>query len=126
MSAPSTIQPGPDSAAAGGPAVIDVDVLIIGGALVGGTLACALGRAGIPVAVVDMADPEVAMDARFDGRASAIALSSRRMLEGIGIWDKVSNSAAPMLDIRVSETGSRLFLHYDLGAVGDEPFGHMV
>ncbi len=105
---------------------IHVDVLIIGGALIGGTLACALGRAGISVAVVDMANPAVAMDAKFDGRASAIALSSRRLLEGIGIWDKVSNSAAPMLDIRVSEAGSRLFLHYDHGAVGDEPFGHMV
>jgi 2-octaprenyl-6-methoxyphenol hydroxylase len=105
---------------------IDVDVLIIGGALVGGTLACALGRAGIRVAVVDMADPKVVMDKRFDGRASAIALSSRRMLEGIGIWEQVSNSAAPMLDIRVSDTGSNLFLHYDHNAIGDEPFGHMV
>ncbi len=107
-------------------ASIDVDVLIVGGALIGGAMACALGRAGIPVAVVDMANPAVATDAKFDGRATAIALSSRRLLEGIGVWDKVSDSAAPMLDIRVSEGGSRLFLHYDHGAVGDEPFGHMV
>jgi 2-octaprenyl-6-methoxyphenol hydroxylase len=48
------------------------------------------------------------------------------MLEGIGIWDEVSNSAAPMLDIRVSDNDSRLFLHYDHNAIGDEPFGHMV
>jgi 2-octaprenyl-6-methoxyphenol hydroxylase len=31
-----------------------------------------------------------------------------------------------MLDIRVSEGGSRLFLHYDHREVGDEPFGHML
>ena len=31
-----------------------------------------------------------------------------------------------MLDIRVSEGASRLFLHYDHREVGDEPFGHMV
>ncbi len=105
---------------------IEADVLIVGGALIGGTLACALGRVGIPVAVIDMADPAVVKDAKFDGRASAIALSSRRLLEGIGIWEKVSNTAAPMLDIRVSEAGSRLFLHYDHEAIGDEPFGHMV
>jgi 2-octaprenyl-6-methoxyphenol hydroxylase len=127
MIASAMIQQEPGSArAADEHAAIEVDVLIVGGALVGGTLACALGGAGIPVVVVDMADPAVAMDAKFDGRASAIALSSRRLLEGIGIWDKVSNSAAPMLDIRVSDAGSRLFLHYDHGAVGDEPFGHMV
>jgi 2-octaprenyl-6-methoxyphenol hydroxylase len=130
VNAPDMMASGPIIAgtegAAGDAPVIDVDVLIIGGALVGGTLACALGRAGIPVAVVDMAEPKVVMDARFDGRATAIALSSRRMLEGIGIWDEVSNSAAPMLDIRVSDNGSNLFLHYDHNAIGDEPFGHMV
>ena len=31
-----------------------------------------------------------------------------------------------MLDIRVSEGASRLFLHYDHREVGDEPFGHML
>ena len=31
-----------------------------------------------------------------------------------------------MLDIRVSEGASRLFLHYDHREVGNEPFGHML
>lgn len=105
---------------------VQTDVLIIGGGLVGGTLACALGRAGVNVVVVDLASPDVVVDAGFDGRASAIALSSRRLFEGIGIWDRVRDSAAPMLDIRVSDNESRLFLHYDHQSIGDEPFGHML
>lgn len=108
------------------PASVDADVLIIGGALVGGTLACALGGAGVTAAVVEMCDPAVVADAKFDGRASAIALSSRRLLEGVGVWEHVRNNAAPMLEIRVSDNDSPLFLHYDHAAVGDEPFGHMV
>ena len=105
---------------------IRADVLIVGGGLVGGTLACALGDAGMIVAVVDAADPTAVLKAGFDGRASAIALSSRRLLEGVGLWDGMRNDAAPMLDIRVSEGRSNLFLHYDHHDIGEEPFGHMV
>ncbi len=105
---------------------IPVDALVVGGGLVGGTLACALAEAGLSVAVVEIGDPKEALAAGFDGRASAVALSSRRLLEGIGVWNKMESEAAPILDIRVSEGESRLFLHYDHREVGDEPLGHMV
>ena len=106
--------------------IIHADVLVVGGGLVGGPMACALAEAGLTVAAVEMGDPNEALSAGFDGRASAVALSSRRLLEGVGIWDKVKSEAAPILDIRVSEGESRLFLHYDHREVGDEPLGHMV
>ncbi len=108
------------------PEALHVDVLIVGGGLVGGTLACALGEAGLTVAVIEIGDPNEALAAGFDGRASAVALSSRRLLEGIGVWSKMEGEASPILDIRVTEGKSRLFLHYDHREVGDEPLGHMV
>jgi 2-octaprenyl-6-methoxyphenol hydroxylase len=101
-------------------------VLIVGGGLVGATLACALGQAGIQTVVVETASQAVLLDDRYDGRASAIALTSRRMFEGLGVWQGLADSAAPMLDIRVSDGASPLFLHYDHRLVGDQPFGHMV
>lgn len=102
------------------------DVLIIGGGLVGGALACALGQVGMPVAVVDSAPPETVLKAGFDGRASAVAFSSQRLLEAIGVWARVAGEAAPILDIRVSDGESPLFLHYHHAEVGDQPFGYMV
>lgn len=102
------------------------DVLIVGGGLVGGTLAMALAEAGLTALVVEAGDPEAALDAGFDGRCSAIALSSKRMLVRLGLWEELAPDAAPMLDIRVSEGSSRLFLHYDHRDVGTEPFGFMV
>lgn len=108
------------------PETLDADVLIIGGGLVGGTLACALGGAGLNVVVVDRDDPGTALDAAFDGRASAIARASQRLLLGVGLWPDLEARAAPILDIRVADGSSPLSLHYDHRAVGDQPFGYMI
>lgn len=79
------------------------DVLILGGGLVGGTLATALGRHGLNVVVVDPADPLVTNSAAFDGRASAIASASHRMLEAIGIADRIAGQGCEIRHIRVSD-----------------------
>jgi 2-octaprenyl-6-methoxyphenol hydroxylase len=105
---------------------IDADVLIVGGGFVGLALACGLAESAVTSVVVEAADPRAALAQSFDGRASAIALTSRRLLDSIGVWSKLAGEAAPMLDIRVSEGSSRLFLHYDHHEVGKEPFGHML
>ena len=94
--------------------------------MVGLALACAIGDAGLRVALVDREDPELAMAAPYDGRASAVACGSRRVLETIGVWHKAAERAEPILDIRVSDGDSPLFLHYDHADVGDEPLGHIV
>ncbi|NQV82252.1 MAG: 2-octaprenyl-6-methoxyphenyl hydroxylase [Rhodospirillales bacterium] len=106
--------------------IINTEVLIVGGGLVGATLAVALGQAGLDVAVVDTADPVANLDAGFDGRASAIALATQRVLAGLGLWTALQPQAAPILDIRVSEGNSPFFLHYDHHETGDEAFGYMV
>jgi 2-octaprenyl-6-methoxyphenol hydroxylase len=115
------------------PAATDLraDVLIVGGGLTGLTLACALAGAGAAVAVVDREAPAVQTETAYDGRASAIAFASARVLRGIGIWPALESAAEPILDIRVADGHpargvSHLFLHYDHRDVGDEPFGYIV
>ncbi|WP_142850617.1 UbiH/UbiF/VisC/COQ6 family ubiquinone biosynthesis hydroxylase [Telmatospirillum sp. J64-1] len=105
---------------------IRADILVIGGGLVGGAMACALAKAGISVAVVDHEGPAAAMAAEFDGRSSAIALGPKRVLEVAGLWDAIAPEAGPILEIRVSDGPSLMFLHYDHKDVGDEPFGWIV
>ncbi len=105
---------------------IKTNVLVVGGGLAGGTLSLALAGAGLKVVTVDRDDPAIWANAAFDGRASAIALSSKRVLESVGIWKHAGKSAAPIKDIRVSDGPSPLFLHYDHTQLGDEPFGFMV
>ena len=106
--------------------IIEVEALIVGGGLVGLTLGSALAGAGLPVAVVDRADPTTMVAPEFDGRATAIANGSARVLQGIGLWDAVAAHASAIKDIRVSDGDSLLFLHYDHREVGDEPLGHII
>ena len=102
------------------------DVLIVGGGLVGLSLAASLGGAGLVVAVVDREDPGTMLAAAYDGRAAAIAYGSRRVLETAGVWPGMADDAEPILEIRVSDGASPLFLHFDHQEVGEEPLGHIV
>jgi 2-octaprenyl-6-methoxyphenol hydroxylase len=103
-----------------------VDVAIVGGGFVGRTAALALDGLGLSVAMIDRAPPEAGLDAAFDGRASAIALATHRVFRAVGAWGALADVAAPIRDIRVSEGGSRLHLHFDHRDVGAEPFGFQI
>jgi len=102
------------------------ELVIVGGGLVGLTLAIACAEAGLDVAVVDREDPDVTVAESFDGRASAIAFGSRQALAAIGLWEKVAAAAAPILEIRVADDNAPLFLHYDHREVGNQPLGWIV
>jgi 2-octaprenyl-6-methoxyphenol hydroxylase len=105
---------------------LECDVLIVGGGMVGLTLACALAGAGVRSVVVDRQSPRAMLAAAYDGRASAFAAGSVRLLRAIGVWEAMAAAAQPILEIRVSDGDSRLFLHYDHRALGAEPLGQMV
>ena len=79
------------------------DVIILGGGLVGATLAVALDVHGIASVVVDPADPAVTLSAGFDGRASAVASASGRMLDAIGIGARLAGKGQAIASIRVSD-----------------------
>lgn len=105
---------------------IQTDVLIIGGGLAGGTMGCILASHGVDTVVVDREAPSTILDPEYDGRASAIALGSQRVLEGAGLWDDLADDSAAIQDIRVADGDSLMFLHYDHQDLGGEPFGYMV
>ena len=105
---------------------LDAEVLVVGGGMVGLSLGCALAGAGIETVVVDRADPAALVDAGFDGRVSAVAHGSQQTLAAIGLWDGLAADAEPILEIRVTDGDSPLFLHYDHRDLSDAPFGYIV
>lgn len=79
------------------------DVIISGGGLVGQTLALALAAHGLTSSIVDPADPAKVIAPDFDGRASAIASASHRMLEAIGVAQRLAGKGCAIRQIWVSD-----------------------
>lgn len=79
------------------------DVLILGAGLVGTTLSTALAAHGLTSIVVDPADPAAILAPGHDGRASAVASASHRMLDAIGVGARLSGEGNPIRSIRVSD-----------------------
>lgn len=102
------------------------DATIIGGGMVGLTAAIGLARHGFEVAVIDRAPIGDLTAVEYDGRASALAFATCRMLEALGIWAHMEPFAQPINEIRVSDGPSLMHLHFDHKALGDGPLGNMV
>jgi len=105
----------------------DAELVIAGAGLTGMLLGVACAGAGLQVAVVDPQDPATMLDHGFDGRTSAIAYGSRLVFDGIGLWPEIAAEAEPILEIRVADDNSPLFLHYDSrDLAGETPLGYIV
>lgn len=109
----------------------DSDILIVGGGLNGPALALALARAGLRSTVIDALGEPLRKDAAFDGRAYALALASVRLLDNLGVWQRVADHAQPMLEIKVSDGHAGqgpapFFLHFDHAEIEEGPMGHML
>lgn len=105
---------------------LKTDVVVIGGALTGMTIACALAARHLPVTVIEKRPAADIASAKSDGRTSAISHGSKEILAKYGLWDMLAPEAGPIFDIRVSDADSSLFVHYDHELVSDEPMGYIV
>jgi 2-octaprenyl-6-methoxyphenol hydroxylase len=100
------------------------DVIILGGGLVGLSLAAALDSAGLSAIVVDPADPAERKDGSFDGRTTAVSSSSMRMMRTTGVLDHLPAPGCPIHAIRVSDGLAPGSLTFEPGEDG-EPLGVM-
>lgn len=99
---------------------MDADVVIVGGGLVGGSLALALAQARLRVALVDLRASPAA-----EGRAYALSAASRRLLQSLGLWARLAPDAEAIRRIEVGE-GAVPALAFDGAEMEDGPMGHMV
>lgn len=106
---------------------IKTTVLIIGGGLSGLTLAGVLGEAGVDVVCIDRDQPVTQLNQKYDGRTTAISYASHKVLQAAGVWDQILPDCAPILDIRVADGSSPLYLHFASEVDGTgAPFGWII
>ncbi|MGH8582077.1 MAG: FAD-dependent monooxygenase, partial [Gammaproteobacteria bacterium] len=104
----------------------DYDVLIIGGGMVGASLACALAGQALKIGVVEAAPWTTAEPPSDDDRGLALSPVSQRILAGIGIWSQLQPQATPIEHIHVSDQGHFGFTRLDARVLGYAAFGHVV
>ena len=102
------------------------DVLVVGGGLIGLTLAISAAQSGFQVVIVDRDTPDNSTGAEFDGRVSSVAAGSANLFKALRLWEMVAPEAQPIHQIRVSDGEAPRFLHYDSDDLGGQAMGYIV
>lgn len=108
------------------------DVVIIGGGMVGSSFAlsleAAIGSSTLSVLVVEASQlhPERSESQSFDARSTALSYGSSLILKQAGLWDGISQYAAPIKTIHVSDKGRFGSAQLDCAEYGIDALGYVV
>jgi 2-octaprenyl-6-methoxyphenol hydroxylase len=83
----------------------DYDILIIGGGLVGASLACALRESPLRIGVIEAVPLTTSTQPSYDDRTLALAYGSKKIFESMGCWTGIAPEATPIGRIHISDRG---------------------
>lgn len=107
-------------------AATEYDIIIVGGGLVGVTLAHALDNQGLRIAIIESAPFRLQAQPNYDDRAIALSYGSRRVFEGLRLWQQLSELATPIKKIHVSDRGHFGVTRIDCREEGVEALGYVI
>ncbi len=103
-------------------ATLDYDLAIVGGGIIGLTLACALKDSGLKVLLIEA---RVQSAAVAKGQAYAVQLISSRIFQGIGVWEQILPQIATFNQIRLSDGDYPGVVQFQPGDLGTEDLGYV-
>lgn len=106
-------------------ALEQVDLIIVGGGMVGLTAACALKDSGLHVVVVERSEPVVRKSLDRDCRVSAIVQGNVQILQGLGVWDYIADTG-PMHSMKIWDDQNSGGIRFDASEIGEETLGTLV
>jgi len=107
-------------------ATANYDIVIVGGGMIGTSLALALAPLPLSIALVEAVARKGIEQPSFDERSTALSRSTQRMFEAMGLWAEVSAASTPITNIHVSDQGRFGFSHIDAEEQGVAALGHVV
>jgi 2-octaprenyl-6-methoxyphenol hydroxylase len=103
-----------------------VDVAIIGGGMVGASLAVGLAGTGVSTLLVEGTAPGSRTQPSFDDRTTALGNASRRIFQALGVWDRLATEASAIRTIHVSDAGRFGFARLTAEEQGIDAFGYVI
>ncbi|MGR6835010.1 FAD-dependent 2-octaprenylphenol hydroxylase [Aliivibrio wodanis] len=104
-----------------------VDIAIIGGGMVGLTVAAALENSGLRIAIIESKLPDTELADLPDVRVSAISRASENILEHVGAWQGiVTRRASPYSSMKVWEQDSFARIEFEAEQIAQRNLGHIV
>lgn len=106
---------------------MNYDVAVAGSGLVGATLACALAKAGLRVALVEASEPLPPLGDAWELRVSAITRASESILRAIDVWDALPRERVGVFrEMHVWDATGSGSVHFDCADIGTDALGHIV
>lgn len=102
------------------------DLVIVGGGMVGASLAVALEHSGLSIAIIEAFAWKGQQQPSFDDRSIALSYGSKKILQAMGLWQELGNKCQPIKTIHVSDRGyfGATRLHHD--EEGVEALGYVL
>ena len=104
----------------------EFDVLIVGGGLVGGSLALALAHTSLRVGLVEAQTDEERQASSAGDRALALSRGTVQSLKALGVWEGTAAAAMAIRHIHVSDRGHFGKTRLHAADCGVDALGHVV
>ena len=103
----------------------DFDIVIVGGGLVGATMACALANSGRRVGLVEAHPVASKQTDEFDTRSIALNYHSRQIFSELALWQSMNISSQAIEHIHVSDKGHLGMVRLHANRFFPHPFGYV-
>ncbi|MCH9636583.1 UbiH/UbiF/VisC/COQ6 family ubiquinone biosynthesis hydroxylase [Rickettsiella endosymbiont of Litargus connexus] len=106
----------------------DYDIVIVGGGIVGLTLACHLKDQDLKIALINKdTSPNISSSLTSQLRVIAITLGSQHYLQELNVWQRFNRKHdAPFRSMQVWESGQAAHLFFDSADIGQASLGYIV
>ena len=105
---------------------MNYDIVIVGGGMVGASMACALRDSDYKIAVVEAFKYNADNQPSFDERTVALTYSSRLIFNAINAWPQIRAEAYPILNIEVTDSDSLGFTRLGIDDINTSALGYVV
>lgn len=102
------------------------DIAIVGGGIIGASLACALAPTGLNIAVIEPKRHAPVVRQTYDPRVVALSLSSQAFLSSIGAWSRIAERCCAYRKMHVWDEEGTGSIGFDCADIHEPALGYIV